>query len=147
MIYLYIYYYFFINAVDSLWANSWIDYDYIRYSDIKRFHIDEIVEADLWFPWTTQEFVVRLNLLVPGCSIEIYRYSFPRPRRVHSESQEQFLFFFVMVMQCKRSRKSGCFRWWKELLSYVKFQFMKTRNLGNLRRQLSVYLWKLRRRE
>lgn len=70
-----------------------LNHDYISYSDIKRFHIDEIVEADLWFPWTTQEFVVRLNLLVPGCSIGIHRYSFPPPRKVHSESQEQSLFF------------------------------------------------------
>ena len=49
------------------------------------------MEADLFFSWTTQEFVVRLNLLVPGCSIEIYRYSFPRPIKLHSESQDSFL--------------------------------------------------------
>ena len=77
-----------------------LNHDYISYSDIKRFNIDEIVEADLWFPWTTQEFVVRLNLLVPGCSIGIHRYSFPPLNyrgKVHSESQEQSLFFFWMI--------------------------------------------------
>ena len=73
-----------------------LNHDYISYSDIKRFKIDEIVEADLWFPWTTQEFVVRLNLLVPGCSIGIHRYSFPPPRKVHSESQEQSPFFCMI---------------------------------------------------
>lgn len=61
------------------------------------------MEADLLFPWTTQEFVVRFHFFVPGCSIGIHRYSFPPPRKVHSESHEQSLFFFVMVMQCKRS--------------------------------------------
>lgn len=79
-------------------SGSELNHDYISYSDIKRFNIDSIVEADLLFPWTTQEFVVRLNLLVPGCSIGIHRYSFPPPRKVHSESQlrEQSLFFFLM---------------------------------------------------
>lgn len=52
------------------------------------------MEADLFFPWTTQEFVVRFHFFVPGCSIGIHRYSFPPPRKVHSESHEQSLFFF-----------------------------------------------------
>lgn len=52
------------------------------------------MEADLLFPWTTQEFVVRFHFFVPGCSIGIHRYSFPPPRKVHSESHEQSLFFF-----------------------------------------------------
>lgn len=48
-----------------------------------------------------------------------------------------FFFVFVMVMQCKRS-EIRLFLMMKRafFLCYVKF--MKTRNVGNLRRQLSV---------
>jgi hypothetical protein len=86
------------------------------------------VEADLLFPWTTYEFVVRLNLLVPECFIGIHRYSFLPPRKVHSESQEQFISFF---------RYGNAMQ---EVLEIGLFLMMKTRyfKVGNVRRRLSV---------
>lgn len=56
----------------------------------------------------------------PGCSIGIHRYSF-----LHSESQDLFIFNDVMEA---RGRKFAD--------DYVKF--MKARNVGNVRRRLSV---------
>lgn len=85
-----------------------------------------------------------MNLLVLGCSIRIFRYSFPPPRKVHSESQEQSLFFFHFDSFCygnamQEVGKKVVFNDEKSFfLCYVKL--MKTRYLkvGNVRRRLSV---------
>ena len=92
-----------------------LNHDYISYSDIQIRYRWNRGSGPLISLDHVRKFVVRLNLLVPECFIGIHRYSFLPPRKVHSESQDFIFFLFVMVMQCKRSRKSGCFWWWKEL--------------------------------
>lgn len=52
------------------------------------------MEADLLFPWTTNEFVVQLNLLVPECFIGVHRYSFLPPRGSFRVTRAIYLFFF-----------------------------------------------------
>ena len=86
------------------------------------------MEVDLRFPWTTYEFVVRLNLIVPECFIGIHRYSFLPPIKVHSESQEQFISFFRYGNAMQEVSEIGLFLMIKTL--YLK--------VGNVRRRLSV---------
>lgn len=95
-----------------------LNHDYISYSDIKiRYRWNRGSGPLISLDHVRIRRPISSSCFVPSCSIGIHRYSFLPPRKVHSESQELiflliFSFLFVMVMQCKRSRKSGCFWWW-----------------------------------
>jgi hypothetical protein len=107
------------------------NHDYISYSDIKKFNIDE---------WKrTFDFLgPRKNSSSDCWSWMLYR----NPSLFLSKGSQDFFlmifFLFVMVMQCKRS-EIRLFLMMKRAFILCEISFMKTRNVGNVRRRLSVY--------